>query len=65
MSSVALQIGLDPILAIQSRNKFIKESESAKNLNDTLMIRESGIVFYITKINDIKKGITPIPLYIL
>lgn len=53
-SNASLEFGLDLTTIIESRNMFIKETEKTKTLNDCLIVRESGIMYYLDKIKKLK-----------
>lgn len=51
--TASISLGLDVVVAYQSRGRFIRENEQALSLEEILLIRESAIVFYTKKVSKI------------
>lgn len=58
LSQTAIQSGLDVETAYASRDAFIRDNELLTSLSDVLKLRDASIVFYTTKIGDIKQKIS-------
>ncbi|MGT2623997.1 YSIRK-targeted surface antigen transcriptional regulator [Streptococcus thoraltensis] len=55
LSQVAIQSGLDVETAYLSRDSFIRDSELMTSIPDVIKLRDASIVFYTTKIGEIKQ----------